>query len=444
MPYYMQCQSPPRAGIGRIDAIYGSADHLWLLLARVTDFGYRDRKRKLRSLRAAGTDWKPTPAMFKFMGRFSRGDPSKMKGPPGVAPGGPSPPGPMGGPPPAGSGPPPGPPRGSGPPSSSSGGSPGQRDSPPGPDGPPMYGMMPPQGPTRLPSGFADGRRDQQDSPEEDEVSDDFTYTAAEHEWEEILVAMDLFAKALGRDFEPLPADVTQSISTPFGPALQYRTHTIAVIWGFYYAGRILLHRLHPSMPPAMMMAAGVAAPTTAEYAQIIGRINGGIYYPQRYNLEAGSLSPTLGSSLTEMTMPMFFAAVQFMDPAQRGWTIAKLRDVSRLTGWKTSDAIASGCEKAWIVAAKHGRGPPYEKSFDSDRQRAIHVSFEVQSSFQSGGSYCAWHADIFLQPLDLLARDRNTQYSDDRRFVTVEAPDRAYLAMGLLSLEGDMQGLEL
>ncbi|CEJ53866.1 Putative Transcription factor [Penicillium brasilianum] len=417
MPYYMQCQIPPRAGIGRIDAIYGSADHLWLLLARVTDFGYRDRKRKLRAIRASGTEWKPTPGMFKFMGRFSRGDPSKMKGPPGGGPGGPPPSGPPGGPPSAGAAPP----RGSGPPSNSSGGSSGQRAGPPAPNGPPMYGMIPPQGPARLPSGFVDDRRNQRESPEEDEVSDDYTYTEAEHEWEEILVAMDTFAKALGRDFEPLPADVTQAIPTPFGPALQYRTHTIAVIWGFYYASRILLKRLHPSMPPAMMMAAGVAAPTTAEYAQIVGRITGGIYYPQRYNLEAGSLSPTLGSSLTEMTMPIFFAAVQYMDPTQRGWTIAKLRDVSRLTGWKTSDAIASGCEKAWIVAAKHGRGPPYERSFDSSRERANH-------------------------PMDILERDRKspTEYSDDRRFVKIEPPDRAYLAMGLLSLEGDMQNLEL
>lgn len=239
-----------------------------------------------------------------------------------------------------------------------------------------MYGMIPPKGPTRLPPGFVDGRHAKRESPEED-GNEDFTYTEAEHEWEEILSAMNTFAQALGRDFQPLPADVTTSISTPFGPALQYRTHTIAVIWGLYYAGRILLHRLHPSMPPAMMMAAGVAASTTAEYAQTVGRITAGIYYPQRYNLQAGSLSPTLGSSLTEMTMPIFFAAVQYVDPAQRGWTIAKLRDVSRLTGWKTSDAIAGGCEKAWIIAAKHGRGPPYERSFESDRDRdrARHVS---------------------------------------------------------------------
>lgn len=262
----------------------------------------------------------------------------------------------------------------SGPPSDSSQGSPPAQGPPP-PDGPPMYGMVPPHGPTKLPNAFMHDRRGQQHVPEEEDRSEDATYADAEHEWEEILVAMDTFMQALGRDFQPLPADVTPLIESPFGPARQYRTHTIAVIWGYYYAGRILLHRLHPSMPPAMMMAAGVAAPTTAEYAQIVGRITAGIYYPQIYNLQAGSLSPTLGSSLTEMTVPVFFAAVQYVDPVQRHWTIAKLRDVSRLTGWKTSDAIAGGCEKSWVVAAKYGRGPPYERSFMTDRDRDAEVS---------------------------------------------------------------------
>ncbi|KAJ5273253.1 hypothetical protein N7478_008378 [Penicillium angulare] len=387
MPQHLRAQCPPRAGMGRIDAIYGSTDHFWLLLGRITDFGYRDRKRKLKVLRVAGTEWKPNAGLFRFMGRFTGGS-----GPPGPPP--------------------------SGPPSSTpaSGTRPGPPPDPP-PEGPPMYGMVPPQAPAQLPKAFSYDRRGQRSSPEVDDGSEDTTYADAEREWEEILVAMDTFMQALGREFQPLPSDVTPLIESPFGPARQYRTHTIAVLWGFYYAGRILLHRLHPCMPPAMMMAAGVAAPTTAKYAQIVGRIMAGIYYPQIYNLQAGSLSPTLGSSLTEMTMPMFFAGVQYVDPVQRVWTIAKLRDVSRLTGWKTSDAIAGGCEKAWIVAAKYGRGPPYERSFRTDRDR---------------------------DGQDVLERDLSSSYSEDRRFVTVQAPDRAHLAMGLLSLEGDMKSLEL
>ncbi|CAG8115795.1 unnamed protein product [Penicillium nalgiovense] len=379
-PYSQWGQCPPRAGIGRLDAIYGSADHLWLLLARVTDFGFHDRKRKLRTLKAGGVDWRPGPEMFKFMGRFAGGPPGQRPGPSGgFGPGGP-----------------PGPPSGSsnmqrkGDARAPSVPDPtGVSPSSPGPtsaDSPPMYGMIPPQPPARLPSGFQDRPREPRLSPDEDDPTHDMSYKEAEQEWEEILVAMDTFSQALGRDFQPLPADVAPPISTPFGPALQYRTHTIAVIWGFYYAMRLLLNRIHPSMPPAIMMAAGVCAPTTARFAQIIGKILGGVYYPQRFNLEAGSLSPNLGSSLIDMSVPLFFAAVQYNDPTQRTWTISKLRDISRLTGWKSADAIAGGCEKSWIVAAKQGRGPPYQRSFETDREREREQELEVSICIGSIG----------------------------------------------------------
>lgn len=51
------------------------------------------------------------------------------------------------------------------------------------------------------------------------------------------------------------------------------------------------------------------------------------------------------------------------------------------------------------------------------------------------------------MQPLDVLKRDRNytdTQLSNEQRFVTVKSSDRAYLALGLLSLEDDMNNLEV
>lgn len=223
-----------------------------------------------------------------------------------------------------------------------------------------MYGMMPSPGSAPLPPAFADTPHSL-DTPTSDDDPLDRPASDAEAQWEQIRAAFDLFGRALGADFGPLPADSTPPISTPFGPALQYRTHTIAVFWGFYYTGRILLHRMHPSMPPPAMVAAGVAAPTTAGYARMIGRIAAGIYYPPRFNREAGRLTPTLGATLTEVTVPLFFAGVQYTDPAQRGWTIAKLRDIARLTGWQTAAAIASGCESAWYFAAKKGRGPAYE-----------------------------------------------------------------------------------
>lgn len=359
IPFYQQGRCPPRAGIGRLDAIYGTADHLWLLLSRITDFGYRDRKRKLKAARSAGTEWRPGPGIPQFMARFARGAKPQGQG---------EPPNPQR-PPSLGS-------QSTNPGSRAPTGSPSStasQASPPS-ESPPIYGMVPPKGPARVPTSFVEDRRGQEQTPEPSDYNVDTSYDEAEREWEETLVAMDTFVQALGRDFQPLPPDMTIAIDSPFGSALQYRTLNIAVIWGFYYAGRILLHRLHPCMPPAMMVAAGVAGPTTAEYAQIIGRLMAGIYYPQRFNLEAGSLSPTLGSSLTEMTVPVFFSAVQYKDATQRAWTVSKLREISRLTGWKTSEAIAGGCEKAWVIAAKHGRGPPYERSFILNRDQEYGV----------------------------------------------------------------------
>lgn len=381
MPYYQWSQCPPRAGMARLDAIYGSADHLWLLLGRLTDFGYRDRKRKLKAAKAAGMDWRPNPGFLNFMARFA-GSSSSMRGPP-----------PQG-------------PRGQGPalrPEESGGAKTG--------GSPPMYGMVPPRGPVRLPLAFVNNPRQLNPSDQDDDDAEYITYKDAEIEWESLLVAFDTFAHALGRDFMPLPLDTTPPIFTPFGLALQYRTLTIGVLWGFYYTGRILLLRLHPSMPPAMMVAAGVAASATAEIAQIIGKIAAGIYYPQLLNIEADSLSPTLGSCLIEMTVPIFFAAVQYMDPAQREWTITSLRNVSRLTGWKSSDAIASGCERSWVVAEKQGRGPLYQPTGERRKPTADH-----KSQFQKP------HGNA------------------ERRFVTVSKSERIHWAMGILSLEDDVE----
>lgn len=152
MPYYQWGQCPPRAGMGRLNAIYGSADHLWLLLGRLTDFGYRDRKRKLEAAKAGGTDWRPNPGFFNFMARFAGGS-SSMRRPP-----------PQG---PCGQGPAP---RPGGPGGAKTGGS------------PPMYGMVPPRGPVRLPLAFVNNPRQLNPSDQDDDDAKDTTYNDAENE----------------------------------------------------------------------------------------------------------------------------------------------------------------------------------------------------------------------------------------------------------------------
>lgn len=375
--------------MGRLDAVYGSADHLWLLLGRLTDFGYRDRRRKLKAAKMSGIEWKPNPGLFKFMARFAGGG-SSMRRPPPRGPPGPAQ-------------------DNQGPhcsPSSGNNSSPSKEGSPP------MYGMVPPRGPVQLPLAFQDNAPHPTSSPDQDDDDggEDITYDDAEDEWERILAAFDAFAHALGHDFMPLP-DRTPPTLTPFGRALQYRTKPIAVLWGFYYTGRILLLRLHPSMPPAMMVAAGVAAPATAAYAQTIGKIAASVYDPQLLNIGPDKLSPTQGCYMTEMTVPIFFSAVQYTDPGQREWTVVNLRNVSRLTGWKSSDSIASGCERSWVVAATQGRGPPYQPTGEA-----------------------RW------QPTTGPSPQRGPYHNTERRFVTVSKSNRLHWAMGILSLEDDVE----
>ncbi|PWY84724.1 hypothetical protein BO94DRAFT_467896 [Aspergillus sclerotioniger CBS 115572] len=378
MPYSQWGQCPPRAGMGRLDAIYGSADHLWLLLGRLADFGVRDRKRKLKTAKVTGSEWRPDSRVAAFMARFTTRHRGQQEGPP------------VGGPvrPP-----------------------PGTR-----PTVPPFYGMAPYHGPRPPPPAFVEFPVP---SNYDDESIADTSYNDAEGEWESILGAFEAFEQALGPYFKPLPPDSMPPISTPFGPALQYRTHTIAVLWGFYFTGRIVLHRLHPSMPPAMMVSAKVVASTTARHTQILGRIAAGIYDSQTFHPGTGSLSPTLGSCLIKMSVPIFFSAIQYTDSAQRDWVITRMHNLAQKSGWQSSNTMASSCENAWIVAAKQGRGPPYERKDTIGYQPASTWTPPTEGSVLNDPS--------------------------ERRFVTIaKNPSEMGWAMGLLSLEDDVINLEI
>ncbi|KAL2815665.1 hypothetical protein BJX63DRAFT_430602 [Aspergillus granulosus] len=405
LPFSQWGQCPPRACLGRLDAIYGSADHLSLLMGRLADFGVRDRKRKLKAAKAAGPGgWQPDSKFGMFMARYGPPRP-KNQGQ-----------GSFGPPQPPGSGPPPHMSPGNGPQgfqasSMNSSGPPGGTSGPPSSD-PPVYGMMPSAGSRGLPSAFAPPLNHRDDLYGHKDEDGDVSYEEAVKEWEDIFAAFDAFEQSLGPDYMPLPADSTIPIFSPFGQALQYRTHNIGSLWGFYYTGRILLLRLHPSMHPAMMVAAGYAGAATAHHAQTIGRIAAGIYGPQSRHHGPEGFSPTLGSCLIEVTVGLFFAAVQYVHPEQRDWTIAVLNDVSRLTGYKSSDAIAQGCRKAWIAASKRPGGPPYEPSTGSD----VHES-------------PAWTCY------------QEFKANKERRWVAVPKPETPILtwAMGILSLEDNI-----
>lgn len=354
LPFSEWAQCPPRAGLGLKNDLYGTVDHLSLLMGRLADFGVRDRKRKIEAAKATGPEWKPGSKFGQFMRRFA----PRPKNP------GQAPPNAQSGPPPSQAG--------FGPSSNNylrKGAQASQEASqkapvnPPGsaPKTPQFYGMVPSSGPRQLPAAFAPLSRED-DTQHHDDRDADLSYEEAESEWESIFAAFDLFVQTLGPDFSPLSADVSRPVYSPFGLAIQYHTLNMACMMGFYYTGRLILLRMHPAMPPAMYAAAGYAGATTAELAQTIGRIAAGVYGAQTGHAGVEGFSPTVGSCLIEITVPIFFAAVQYMAQDQRDWIITVLNDISRLTGWRTADAIAKGCERAWVTASEQGRGPIYTR----------------------------------------------------------------------------------
>jgi hypothetical protein len=223
---------------------------------------------------------------------------------------------------------------------------------------------------------------------------------------------------------QPLDPELYQPIETPFGPAIIYRSHDIANLWALYYMAYIIALRSHPHMPPAAMMAAGIMAHQTAEFAQIIGQIAGGIVPPT-----AGrELNPGLGAALCEVSMPLFFAGVQYQAPPQRHWLVSNLQNIEARTGWASVGMIAQGCETSWVKAHEAGRGPPWERT------------------------KAEWHHDVSGGKDNRVARDNDSIDGDggpleqadmtDRRWASTNPATRVHWAMGLLSVEEDEKGL--
>ena len=365
--------------MGKLDAAFGTLDHLILLVSRVADFAARDQRRKVRVAEMNQLRGKPQPGYPSASSNQATTSEMSPVPPMGRSSQGPLPPSQM----------------------------------PPNP----MYGMMPSTGPHRLPSGFEQEPEDINNrSPPDQELE---TLTAeVEAEWDSICQAINVFEESFGPDYQPLSPDHMQPLSTPFGPALYYRSYSIACIWTLFYTARIVAMRAHPSMPPASMMAAGVAAPRTAAWANTIGRICAGI---QPIN-NTTPLNPSHGAALMESCMGLFHAGVQYRDAAQRGWTITKLRDIARLTGWQTSALIASGCERSWMKAAEMGRGPPYQRTMN-------HAAKDDRVAGRSR---------------DPVAKLYPPKDNNDRRFITVNPGTRVYWALGILSAEEDMSALSL
>ena len=248
-----------------------------------------------------------------------------------------------------------------------------------------------------------------------------------------IVKAFSVFAKALGPDFQPLPVDSTVGQSSPFGTPLRFRSPEIACIWLHYNVGRILLHRLHPYMPPAAMIAAGIVAQKTKDYAANVGKICAGLY-SSTPDSPGEALEPKFAGGLIESTFPLLFAGIQYQDMSQRGWTISKLHDISRMTGWQTSAAVAAACEIAWERQGLAGRGPPYQRSLDRNNKDAR----------VNGTSRLADSGAAKVEAVDAATEHEGQFVSHDRNLIGKHSSTRVHWALGLLGVEKDIEKLEL
>lgn len=257
---------------------YGTYDHLMLLLGRLANFAAKDIKRKRLTIRATG-GWRPPMNMFNQGGM--RPDPQSQAGP---------------------SQPPP-----------QFRANPNQAP----PQMPGFSGMFPGVQEAQLPMGFSgqNSRNSGSCSPHShrSEEADLATQLAeAEEEWQDIRNAFSILEDHFGEDFQALGPEFCSPIQTPFGTALQYRTYGIAGIWLNYHMGLIVCHRAHPSMPPAAMVASGIAARQTANSANEIGRITAGIA-PDCDTTQ--HVNPRVGAALLESTTSLFVAGVQVCSP---------------------------------------------------------------------------------------------------------------------------------
>ncbi|KAA8905070.1 hypothetical protein FN846DRAFT_779144 [Sphaerosporella brunnea] len=349
-------QCPPRARIGTLGTTYGSSDHYFLLLGRLCDFQVRDLKRKRAVFKANGGQWIPPPEMG--------GPPRGRRGPPpGMPPHGMPPRSPYGPPPPQR----------------------GNMESM-------HFGMIPlPSGVPHLPRAFQENlppheRTTNHGIPEPLAETEDLdaAYDEAMVEWNEIAKALAVLQESLGAEYQPLGIDyMTTASSTPFGPAIYYRTYSIATLQMLYNMAMLVLHRCHPSMPPMAMMATGIQARKTHTYAVDIARIVAGLVPTD----SSTQINPALGASLVEATMPMFFAAVQYDQNDQREWIVKKLREINRLTGWATASRILLGCQRAWEKAADLRVGPPYTRPPPGEDEEEMFVQYQAYYGTQTQGT---------------------------------------------------------
>ncbi|GAM88256.1 hypothetical protein ANO11243_062890 [Dothideomycetidae sp. 11243] len=321
MPFDRWTDCPPRGPVTTPNgSTLGAHDHLFLLLGRVGDFNARDRKRKLRVMALNGGRWKPAPGI-PGMAQTQVGQSG-------------SPLGPMEG---------------------SSFNSSTESTVPKSPELPQFYGMAPTGPNSVMPSSYNLSNKEPiPDSPDRQDLDDLAAVTRdAIDEWTEISHALDKIESQFTGIYQPVvPVHLTDE--SPFGPSLFFATLDIACSWATIHMIRIFVNRVHPHMPAHGMIANRIAARQNKPHADLIGRIVAGVVALKN----SESLTPEYAAALTDLSIDMFVAGVQFVDQRQRDWLIAVLTDIERSCAFGTAGVIAMGCQASWLRASKAGGGP--------------------------------------------------------------------------------------
>ena len=115
----------------------------------------------------------------------------------------------------------------------------------------------------------------------------------------------------------------------------------------------------------------------------------------------------------------------QYYEDAQRHWLIRRLHDIARLTGWQSARQIADGCESAWTKAAALGRGPPYERAPDL-------------------GAGDPGISSVWGNPRRIDRRIQEVEDDVGAGKIVLAKEEKAHYALGLLSVEHDLERLDL
>lgn len=97
------------------------------------------------------------------------------------------------------------------------------------------------------------------------------------------------------------------------------------------------------------------------------------------------------------------------------------MHDIGRLTGWQSARQIADGCESAWTKAAAVGRGPPYVRAPELNTDPGVSIWGNPR------------RIDRLIQEIE-----------DDNGKIVLAKGEQAHYALGLLSVEHDLERLEL